>query len=143
MQLDCRAAPRLAMTVQSYMVIASEAKQSSSTNRETAPEKALPVASALAPNSPGPFAASEGRTAVFITERAVFRTVDGALELIEIAPGIDLEKDVLAHMGFRPRIAADLKRMDKRLFAQGSMNLRSDLDAGAAARAEPRLRRAG
>jgi propionate CoA-transferase len=90
-----------------------------------------------------PFAASEGRTAVFITERAVFRTVDGALELIEIAPGIDLEKDVLAHMGFRPRIAPDLKRMDKRLFAQGSMNLRSDLDARAAARAERRLRRAG
>jgi propionate CoA-transferase len=89
-----------------------------------------------------PFAASEGRTAVFITERAVFRTVDGALELIEIAPGIDLEKDVLAHMGFRPRIAADLKRMDKRLFAQGPMNLRNDLDARAAARAEPRLRHA-
>ena len=42
---------------------------------------------------------------MFVTERAVFRTVDGALELIEIAPGIDLEKDVLQHMGFRPRIA--------------------------------------
>jgi propionate CoA-transferase len=89
-----------------------------------------------------PFAAQEGRSAVFITERAVFRSVDGALELIEIAPGIDLEKDVLAHMGFRPRIAADLKRMDKRLFAQGPMNLRNDLDARAAARAEPRLRHA-
>jgi propionate CoA-transferase len=89
-----------------------------------------------------PFAAQEGRTAVFITERAVFRTVDGALELTEIAPGIDLEKDVLAHMGFRPRIASDLKRMDKRLFAQASMNLRHDIDAKAAGRAEQRLRRA-
>ncbi len=89
-----------------------------------------------------PFAAEEGRTAVFVTERAVFRTVDGALELIEIAPGIDLEKDVLAHMGFRPRIASDLKRMDKRLFAQAPMNLRHDMDARAAARAEQRLRRA-
>ena len=46
-----------------------------------------------------PFAASEGRTAVFVTERAVFRTVEGTLELIEIAPGIDLEKDVLRPHG--------------------------------------------
>ena len=76
-----------------------------------------------------PFAAQEGRTAVFVTERAVFRTVDGALELIEIAPGIDLEKDVLAHMGFRPRIASDLKRMDRRLFSQAPMGLRGDLEA--------------
>ena len=88
-----------------------------------------------------PFAAQEGRTAVFVTERAVFRSVDGALELIEIAPGIDLEKDVLAHMGFRPRIAAELKRMDKRLFAQGPMNLRHDMDARAGRGAL--LRRAG
>ena len=86
----------------------------------------------------------EGRTAVFVTERAVFRTVEGALELIEIAPGIDLEKDVLQHMGFRPRIAADLKRMDKRLFAPAPMNLRGDLEvrAQAAARGRDRLRRA-
>jgi propionate CoA-transferase len=76
-----------------------------------------------------PFAAKEGRTSVFITERAVFRTVDGALELIEIAPGIDLEKDVLRHMGFRPRVAADLKRMDKRLFTPAAMNLRADIEA--------------
>jgi acyl CoA:acetate/3-ketoacid CoA transferase len=45
-------------------------------------------------------------------------------------------------MGFRPRIASDLKRMDKRLFAQAPMNLRHDMDARAAARAEQRLRRA-
>ena len=79
---------------------------------------------------------------MFVTERAVFRAVDGALELIEIAPGIDLEKDMLAHMGFRPRIAADLKRMDKRLFAQGPMNLRHDMDAKAGHDGAP-LRRAG
>jgi len=89
-----------------------------------------------------PFAAQEGRTAVFVTERAVFRSIDGALELIEIAPGIDLEKDVLAHMGFRPRIAGELKRMDKRLFAQGPMNLRHDMEAKAGRDGAP-LRRAG
>jgi propionate CoA-transferase len=76
-----------------------------------------------------PFAAEEGRTSVFITERAVFRTIDGALELIEIAPGIDLEKDVLQRMGFRPRVAPDLKSMDKRLFTQAPMNLRADIEA--------------
>ena len=75
----------------------------------------------------GPFAAKEGRTSIFITERAILRTVDGGLELIEIAPGVDLEKDVLAHMGFRPKIAPDLRRMDKRLFAQAPMGLRRDL----------------
>src|SRR5262249_5359658 len=79
----------------------------------------------------GPFAAQEGRTSIFITERAILRTVDGGLELIEIAPGVDLEKAVLAHMGFRPKIAADLRRMDKRLFAQTPMNLRRDLEAKA------------
>ena len=89
-----------------------------------------------------PFAAQEGRTSVFITERAVFRTVEGMLELIEIAPGIDLEQDVLRHMGFRPRIAADLRRMDKRLFSQAPMNLRGDLEARAQAASPDLLRRA-
>ena len=91
-----------------------------------------------------PFAAKEGRTSVFITERAVLRTVDGSLELTEIAPGIDLEKDVLQHMGFRPRIAPDLKRMDKRLFAPAVMNIRADIEAKAqsAARGQAMLRRA-
>jgi len=51
-----------------------------------------------------PFAAQEGRTAVFVTERAVFRLVTDGLELIEIAPGIDLERDILSRMGFRPLI---------------------------------------
>jgi len=78
-----------------------------------------------------PFAVAEGRTAIFITERAVLRIVGGALELIEIAPGIDLEKDVVRHMAFRPRVAPDLKLMDKRLFAPAPMNLRADMDAKA------------
>ena len=76
-----------------------------------------------------PFAVKEGRTAIFITERAVLEVIGGALELIEIAPGIDLEKDVIRHMAFRPRIAADLKLMDKRLFSPARMNLRADIDA--------------
>jgi propionate CoA-transferase len=69
------------------------------------------------------FAASEGRTAIFVTERAVLRTVDGTLELIEIAPGIDLERDVLGHMAFRPRIASNLALMDRRLFVPDIIHL--------------------
>jgi len=51
----------------------------------------------------------------FITERAVFVLRPDGLELTEIAPGIDLERDVLAHMGFRPLIR-DLRLMDAGLF---------------------------
>ncbi len=70
-----------------------------------------------------PYGASRGQQVKYVTERAVFRaTVDG-LELIEIAPGISLEKDVLAHMDFTPAIAADLKEMDARLFRAAPMGL--------------------
>jgi propionate CoA-transferase len=75
------------------------------------------------------FAEEQGRTALFVTERAVMRAVDGLLEVIEIAPGIDLEKDVLARMGFRPRVSPQLKRMDRRLFCPEPMNLAADFNA--------------
>jgi propionate CoA-transferase len=91
-----------------------------------------------------PFAVKEGRTAIFVTERAVLRAVNGALELIEIAPGIDLERDILRHMAFRPRVSPDLKLMDKRLFSPARMNLRADMEAKAkkAAEKERAVRRA-
>ncbi|MBV8184953.1 MAG: 3-oxoacid CoA-transferase [Hyphomicrobiales bacterium] len=77
----------------------------------------------------GEFAAREGRTAIFVTERAVFRAVDGTLELIEVAPGIDLDRDILSQMAFCPKVAGDLKPMDARLFRAEPMNLLGDLDA--------------
>ena len=46
-----------------------------------------------------------GQVALFVTERAVFRIGADGLELIEIAPGLDAERDVIAHMGFRPAVA--------------------------------------
>ena len=64
-----------------------------------------------------------GQEVLYVTERAVFRPAPGGLELVEIAPGIDLEKDVLAHMGFRPAIAKDLKPMDARLFDAAPIGL--------------------
>lgn len=70
-----------------------------------------------------PFAESEGREALFVTERAVFRAAGGGLELIEIAPGVDLEKDVLAQMEFAPTVAPEVKLMDARLFRPEPLGL--------------------
>jgi propionate CoA-transferase len=69
------------------------------------------------------FATREGREAVFVTERAVLRASADGLELTEIAPGVDLERDVLAHMDFRPKLATDLKLMDHRLFRPEKIGL--------------------
>ena len=76
-----------------------------------------------------------GQTTLFVTERAVFRIGADGLELIEIAPGVDAERDVIAQMGFRPRIAANLATMDARIFAPGLMGL------GALVNARPRQHR--
>jgi propionate CoA-transferase len=68
-------------------------------------------------------ARKRGHVALFVTERAVFRVGIEGLELIEIAPGLDPERDVIAHMGFRPRVAPELKPMDARIFAPELMGL--------------------
>ena len=58
----------------------------------------------------------------YVTERAVFKLTEKGLELIEIAPGIDLEKDILKHMAFKPLVSPNLKLMDERIFNEGKMN---------------------
>ena len=74
----------------------------------------------------GKYANKVGQPVMYITERAVFELLDGVLTLTEIAPGVDLEKDVLAHMEFKPTIAKDLKLMDARLFKDEIMGLKKD-----------------
>ena len=73
------------------------------------------------------FAEREGRAAIFVTERAVFRAVDGTLELVEVAPGIDMDQDIFPQMAFRPRLAPNIERMDARLFRAEPMGLLSNL----------------
>ncbi|MDB5907588.1 MAG: acyl CoA:acetate/3-ketoacid CoA transferase, partial [Massilia sp.] len=71
----------------------------------------------------GEFAYARGQEALYITERCVFRLVKDGLELIEVAPGIDVERDIVAQMAFRPQVSAQLKLMDARIFADGPMGL--------------------
>ena len=70
----------------------------------------------------GAYALSVGQPVLYVTERAVFRLTAEGLELIEVAPGIDVEKDVLAYMDFKP-IVKDVKLMDARIFKDEPMGL--------------------
>jgi propionate CoA-transferase len=70
-----------------------------------------------------------GQVALFVTERAVFRVGSKGLELVEIAPGLDAERDVISNMGFTPAVSRDLKPMDARIFKRASMGLSADIHA--------------
>jgi propionate CoA-transferase len=66
-----------------------------------------------------------GQVVLFVTERAVFSIGADGLELVEIAPGLDAERDVIAQMGFRPRVARDVRPMDAHIFDPAPMGLAS------------------
>ena len=73
----------------------------------------------------GERARQSGQRVLYVTERCVFRLAEsGGLELIEIAPGIDLERHILAQMDFTPAISKQLRLMEPSLFAEMPMNLR-------------------
>jgi propionate CoA-transferase len=74
----------------------------------------------------GAYALKRGQSVLYVTERCVFRLTPGGLELIEVAPGIDLGRDILAHMDFAP-IVRDPQPMQARIFATGLMGLRGGL----------------
>ncbi|MGB5567098.1 MAG: hypothetical protein WBN93_12315, partial [Acidimicrobiia bacterium] len=76
----------------------------------------------------GPDAAARGQEVLYITERAVFALVEGTVTMIEIADGLDPESDVIAHMGFRPAISANLSTIDRAVFSTGTMGLRRRLE---------------
>jgi propionate CoA-transferase len=75
----------------------------------------------------GAFAAARGQRVLYVTERCVFALRPDGLELIEVAPGIDIERDILALMDFKPIIRRDPLSIDSRIFRDGPMELREDL----------------
>ena len=75
----------------------------------------------------GTQAAKWRQDVLYVTERCVFRLCEDGLELIEIAPGIDLQRDILARMDFVPVMKGPPVRMDARIFADAPMGLRHDL----------------
>ena len=87
--------------------------------REGTVKKVLPRVEHLSFN--GPYTAGRGTKVLYVTERAVFDLRDGHLTLAEIAPGVDLARDVLAQLGAPVPVAPDLKPMDARIFRAASM----------------------
>ena len=83
-------------------------------------KKLLPHVGHLSFN--GPYVASLGREIVYLTERAVFQLRDGRLVLTEIAPGLDLQRDVLDVLGAPVAVAHDLVTMDARIFTDAPMH---------------------
>jgi len=69
----------------------------------------------------------KGQEVIYITERAVFRLTEKGLVLEEYAPGIDIDKDILDRMQFRPKISRKLDEMDERLFEKGPMGLKEEI----------------
>ena len=75
----------------------------------------------------GPLAAARDRAILYVTERCVFALRREGLELVEVAPGIDIESDILAHMDFKPIISGAPDLMDARIFRNELMDLREDM----------------
>lgn len=75
----------------------------------------------------GNYAISKGMNVLYITERCVFRLTSEGLELTEIAPGVDIEKDILSQMEFTPVIKRPPVFMDQRIFSDAPMGLKDYL----------------
>ncbi|HWL25214.1 MAG TPA: acyl CoA:acetate/3-ketoacid CoA transferase, partial [Ureibacillus sp.] len=71
----------------------------------------------------GKYAREHNQLVYYVTERAVFKLSQEGVELIEYAPGIDIERDILSNMDFMPIISPNLKEMPKELFHHSVMNI--------------------
>ena len=74
----------------------------------------------------GPHAIDIHQNVLYVTDRCVFRLTAEGLELIEVAPGIDIDTQILPYMDFKP-IIKDVKQMDQRIFQDEKLNLRDIL----------------
>lgn len=75
----------------------------------------------------GEYAVQKGQEVLYITERCVFRLTGEGMELLEIAPGIDLQQDILSQMDFPPIIRRKPQIMDVRIFRDEPIGLKEDL----------------
>ncbi|MFP4388623.1 MAG: acyl CoA:acetate/3-ketoacid CoA transferase, partial [Desulfococcaceae bacterium] len=75
----------------------------------------------------GAYAVSKNQPALYVTERCVFKLTPDGMTLTEVAPGIDVERDILAQMDFEPVIPGTPKTMDARIFEEKVMGLKDDL----------------
>ncbi|MDI3291701.1 acyl CoA:acetate/3-ketoacid CoA transferase [Polyangium sp. 15x6] len=75
----------------------------------------------------GPYGAKRGQQVLYVTERCVLRLTDDGLLLTEVAPGVDVEDDILAHMAFRPLLPPEGPAlMDERIFQAEPLALRAE-----------------
>ncbi|MFT9216055.1 MAG: acyl CoA:acetate/3-ketoacid CoA transferase, partial [Acetobacter malorum] len=68
-------------------------------------------------------ATENGQDITYVTERCVLRLLDGKLTVTEVAPGIDVERDILSQASGTLHVAPDLKEMDAALFRDSPMGL--------------------
>jgi propionate CoA-transferase len=72
----------------------------------------------------GPYAVKREQPVLYVTERCVFRLTPNGMELTEVAPGIDIERDILAKMDFKPIIRGTPRMMEAAIFGEEPMGLR-------------------
>ncbi len=65
----------------------------------------------------GRFARRSGQQVLYVTEAAVFQLADSGVQLIEIAAGLDFERDIIPQLGFRPAVSDSLRTMPPELFS--------------------------
>ena len=75
----------------------------------------------------GSVSVQRGQHVLYVTERCVFKLTPDGLELIEVAPGIDIERDIFGRMEFKPIVRREPSIMDRRIFSNELMRLRDDL----------------
>jgi acyl CoA:acetate/3-ketoacid CoA transferase len=68
-----------------------------------------------------------GQEILYVTERAVFRLTKDGMNLEEVAPGIDIDKDVLQKMSFEPIIRGSVREMDEKIFSESIMGIRTEI----------------
>ncbi len=85
----------------------------------------------------GRYARARGQQVMYVTDRAVFRLGADGIEVVEVAPGVDLEQDVLARIGFPVRVPVPPRPMDPRLFRPEPMGILAEFRR----RPSPRQRR--